>query len=78
MCLRLRLQESSSVSHVTFTLLLLVRVMCRAQSLAARKRDSRRGAGRKPVRPRCHQRNFWSTLSTQMSDLNRLLLASSP
>ena len=24
------------------------------------------------------QRNFWSTLSTQMSDLKRLLLASSP
>ena len=26
----------------------------------------------------CDQRNFWSTLSTQMSDLKRLLLASSP
>ena len=26
----------------------------------------------------CGQRNFWSTLSTQMSDLKRLLLASSP
>ena len=28
--------------------------------------------------PLCCQRNFWSTLSTQMSDLKRLLLASSP
>ena len=39
---------------------------------------AKKGAFARGQQALCGQRNFWSTLSTQMSDLKRLLLASSP